>query len=423
MLKNKKIFMFIILLVISGVTSIKFVFASETDVWTKVTDLPDARAANAVVEVNGIIYSIGGSAGAMPYKDVQAYNPATNTWTKKADMPTARSSASVVVAEGKIYVLGGYTGNFYSWTGGSAVNTVEMYDPLTDSWTTKSPMLFPAGSTSAVNYNNKIYVFGGLTTNVTSIAKVQVYDTQNDSWSEKRSIPQAIHGTGAVTYNDKIYLVGGRYIGNNVAVDFFQEYDPLNDSWMMKTSLPTQRNAPSVVVYKNNIIAIGGSTPNVETASVVVYDFTTNSWSAFPSLNDARAGSSAVVYKDRIFVFGGSKQTTSNSPVGSVEVYGTETPEPTTTPTPTPSPSPEQSIGNRAILVVTMITGLEKEFDLSLEEVNNFITWYENKQSGSGTASYAINKHDNNKGPFTNRKDYIIFDKILTFEVNEYTLK
>lgn len=192
---------------------------------------------------------------------------------------------------------------------------------------------------------------------------------------------------------------------------------------MMKTSLPTQRNAPSVVVYKNNIIAIGGSTPNVETASVVVYDFTTNSWSAFPSLNDARAGSSAVVYKDRIFVFGGSKQTTSNSPVGSVEVYGTETPEPTTTPTPTPSPSPEQSIGNRAILVVTMITGLEKEFDLSLEEVNNFITWYENKQSGSGTASYAINKHDNNKGPFTNRKDYIIFDKILTFEVNEYTLK
>lgn len=141
---------------------------------------------------------------------------------KKADMPTARSSASVVVAEGKIYVLGGYTGNFYSWTGGSAVNTVEMYDPLTDSWTTKSPMLFPAGSTSAVNYNNKIYVFGGLTTNVTSIAKVQVYDTQNDSWSEKRSIPQAIHGTGAVTYNDKIYLVGGRYIGNNVAVDFFK---------------------------------------------------------------------------------------------------------------------------------------------------------------------------------------------------------
>ncbi|MNC80688.1 hypothetical protein D3C75_1335800 [compost metagenome] len=68
-----------------------------------------------------------------------------------------------------------------------------------------------------------------------------------------------------------------------------------------------------------------------------------------------------------------------------------------------------------------MNTGLEKEFDLSLEEVNAFIAWYENKQTGTGTASYAINKHVNNKGPFTSRKDYVIFDRILTFEVSEYT--
>jgi hypothetical protein len=74
----------------------------------------------------------------------------------------------------------------------------------------------------------------------------------------------------------------------------------------------------------------------------------------------------------------------------------------------------------RAILTITMDTGLEKEFDLSMAEVNSFITWYEGKAAGSGTASYAIDKHDNNKGPFKNRKDYVIFDKILTFEVNEY---
>ena len=70
-----------------------------------------------------------------------------------------------------------------------------------------------------------------------------------------------------------------------------------------------------------------------------------------------------------------------------------------------------------------MTTGLEKEFDLSMGEVNAFINWYENKQAGSDTASYAINKHNNNKGSFSNRKDYVIFDKILTFEVNEYFIK
>ncbi|MCC3379014.1 discoidin domain-containing protein [Paenibacillus farraposensis] len=77
--------------------------------------------------------------------------------------------------------------------------------------------------------------------------------------------------------------------------------------------------------------------------------------------------------------------------------------------------------GNRAILVVTMTNGLEKEFDLSMKEVNDFIAWYEGKQAGSGSASYAINKHDNNKGPFSSRKDYMLFDRILTFEVSEYS--
>lgn len=87
---------------------------------------------------------------------------------------------------------------------------------------------------------------------------------------------------------------------------------------------------------------------------------------------------------------------------------------------PEPQPQPEQPSGNRAIMVVTMTTGLEKEFDLSMQEVNSFIDWYETKQAGSGKASYAIDKHDNNKGPFKSRKDYILFDRVLTFEVSEY---
>ncbi|PPQ47764.1 hypothetical protein C5G87_16740 [Paenibacillus peoriae] len=82
---------------------------------------------------------------------------------------------------------------------------------------------------------------------------------------------------------------------------------------------------------------------------------------------------------------------------------------------------PEQPSGNRAFLVVTMTTGLEKEFDLSMKEVNDFITWYEGKQAGTGSASYVINKHNNNKSPFSSRKDYLLYDRILTFEVGEYS--
>lgn len=88
-----------------------------------------------------------------------------------------------------------------------------------------------------------------------------------------------------------------------------------------------------------------------------------------------------------------------------------------------PKPDPNPGLdGERALLTITMTTGLEKEYDLSIAEVNSFIAWYETKQAGTGTASYAINKHNNNKGPFVSRKDYVIFDKILAFEVSEYNL-
>ncbi|WP_154959888.1 fibronectin type III domain-containing protein [Paenibacillus polysaccharolyticus] len=77
-------------------------------------------------------------------------------------------------------------------------------------------------------------------------------------------------------------------------------------------------------------------------------------------------------------------------------------------------------IRERALLTITLNTGLEKEFDLSMPQVNAFINWYETKASGNGPVMFAVDKGKNNIGPFKSRKDYIIFDRILTFEVNEY---
>lgn len=67
-----------------------------------------------------------------------------------------------------------------------------------------------------------------------------------------------------------------------------------------------------------------------------------------------------------------------------------------------------------------MDTGLEKEFDLSISEVEAFINWYDTKENGTGPAKYGIDKQTNNKGPFSTRVDYVIFKNILSFEVSEY---
>ncbi len=110
------------------------------------------------------------------------------------------------------------------------------------------------------------------------------------------------------------------------------------------------------------------------------------------------------------------------TPTPTATSTATPTPIPTTTPTPTPTatPTPTPGTGDRAILTITLVNGTDKEYDLPMSEVEAFLNWYDQCDSGRGPGSYAIDKHDNNKGPFKNRKDYVIFDKILTFEVNEY---
>lgn len=87
--------------------------------------------------------------------------------------------------------------------------------------------------------------------------------------------------------------------------------------------------------------------------------------------------------------------------------------------TPDPDPKPEPT-GDNALLVIKMISGLEKEFDLSASEVQDFIDWYNDRADGRGKETYMFDK-DFNKGPFTARKDYVAFSKIQSFEVMEYS--
>ncbi|OKP94364.1 discoidin domain-containing protein [Paenibacillus sp. P46E] len=111
---------------------------------------------------------------------------------------------------------------------------------------------------------------------------------------------------------------------------------------------------------------------------------------------------------------------TNPEPTNTPSPSPTATVKPTPTPTVTPTATPPVPSGDHAILTISMTTGIEKEFDLPMSEVNAFLDWYD---TTTGSARYGINKQDNNKGPFSKRTDYVIHDKILSFEVSEYTAK
>lgn len=137
--------------------------------------MPTRRGAHTRSILNEKIYAIGGLASG-PFwpglKTVEEYNPVTDTWTTKAEMSTARWGHSASVVDGKIYVIGGAAS-----VSGTVYSTVEMYDPATGTWTPKVEMTTARVLHSTSVVNGKIYAIGGLPCpGCNAISTVEEYD-------------------------------------------------------------------------------------------------------------------------------------------------------------------------------------------------------------------------------------------------------
>lgn len=64
------------------------------------------------------------------------------------------------------------------------------------------------------------------------------------------------------------------------------------------------------------------------------------------------------------------------------------------------------------ILRVTMIDSSEREYKLPMEEIDNFVNWFI-RPIGTGTTAYVLKKL------LPNSKAYLVFDKIISFEVSK----
>ena len=167
------------------------------------------------------MYAFGGlDSSQTPVTTNWAYDPRTNTWTEKSPMPTARHHVASAVIDGKIYAIGGRTlGNGEEPPGDvdvaeSNFDVNEMYDPQTDTWTTKQPMQEKRSGFGATAHNGQIYVFGGQAVDGV-FESVERYDPSSDKWTFLTSLPSPRMGLEAVPVGNKIYTIGGQISGDD----------------------------------------------------------------------------------------------------------------------------------------------------------------------------------------------------------------
>ncbi len=79
-------------------------------------------------------------------------------------------------------------------------------------------------------------------------------------------------------------------------------------------------------------------------------------------------------------------------------------------PTIDPPSNPEPT--NTTLLRITMIDSSEREYKVSKAEADGFVAWM-NRDVNTGTTAYPLTK------VITESKEYLLFDKIISFEVKE----
>ena len=176
------------------------------DVWSLMAPMPVASwECTAATGPNGNIYVF---AGENTMNLLQIYNPVSNTWSNGAPVPVAvRMHSAVTAPNGKIYVIGGYNG-------ATAITNNQIYDPALNSWSTGAPLPTARNQFGSVlGPDGKIYIIGGKNSGTNNVGPffntVDVYDPNTDTWSTGTALPATIGETEAAVVNGGIHLIGG----------------------------------------------------------------------------------------------------------------------------------------------------------------------------------------------------------------------
>ncbi len=220
-----------------------YAYDPNLDSWTQVASLSSSRRnMAAATDLNGIIYVFGGydfSGPPFALGIVERYDPIVGFWLRMTDMPTLRQSpAAATGADGRIYVMGGTDMGFQT----TAVT--EVYDPVTDSWSTASPMNSPRTGCAYVN-------------------TAEAYDPSTDTWTPVASMNQGRYSLAGVTgANGLIYAIGGYYGSDLTSVE---AYDLNSDTWTLVASMNIARSCHAAALGLDwRIFAIAGPATSVE---------------------------------------------------------------------------------------------------------------------------------------------------------------
>ena len=194
--------------------------------------------------------------------------------------------------------------------GGESLNTVEMFNPMKNTWSMLAPMstkrCYHAVGISG-DKNNVVVAGGRNDTSGAVLSSAEWYNFNANKWDALPNISTYRTSTGGVFLADgTTFLVTGGYNGSRI-LSSCEQLNITTRTWSFAASLSISRGFHCTVLYNGKPVVLGGlNVSSYALDSCEQYTPTTNAWTGFPALKMVRYWGGATVIQSRIYITGGN---------------------------------------------------------------------------------------------------------------------
>jgi uncharacterized protein (TIGR03437 family) len=256
------------------------------NLWTLTGNLNTARSVLAATLLpNGKVLVAGGENGSGRLTSAELYDPATGVWTVTGSLNTARGGVhhATLLSNGQVLVSGRDSGS-----------GAELYDPGTGVWTRTGDLnTGRIADTATLLPNGKVLVAGGTRSGVNftePLNTAELYDPATGTWTMTSNLNAPRYGhTATLLPNGKVLVTGGATnLNPNNFVNTAELYDPATGTWTPTTNLNVARGTHLATLLLNGQVLAATSALSPALTTAELYD------SGTPPLANVSAASFAL---------------------------------------------------------------------------------------------------------------------------------